>query len=76
MEPLETTKRVLKWICIFPVTKPMATWKLMARVVFVVMLVFITLFAISAYYAFIVENIKTDLEVNINFVLYYIIILY
>lgn len=56
------TKRILKWICIFPVTKPMAKWKRVARIVFVVLLVSFTIFAISAYYAFVVKNIKTDLE--------------
>lgn len=62
MEPLATTQLLLKWICILPVTKPIASWKSVARTMSVVMQVLVTIFAISAYYAFVVENIKTDLE--------------
>lgn len=62
MEPLATTQFILKWICILPNTKPMATWKQVVRNVCIVLQVLVTIFAISAYYAFVVEYIKTDLE--------------
>lgn len=62
MEPLTTTKRILTSICMMPDKEPVDTKKIVARFVFVVMLFLVTLFAVSAYITFVVENIKTDLE--------------
>lgn len=61
MDPLVTTKRILIWMCMYPAEK-LSRWRSAARIAFVVMQFCITLFAVSAYMAFIVENIATDLE--------------
>lgn len=61
MEPLATTKRILIWICMLPIENPSRRMRI-ARIVFVVMLFLITLFAMYTYIAFIVENVSTHLE--------------
>lgn len=64
MRPLATTKRILKWICMYPVEKSSDTllWKTAARIMIIVMMFSITLFAIAVYAAFIIENMTTNLE--------------
>ena len=52
------------WICMYPIAKSPKTslWKKIARILIVLMMIIITLCAMTAYMAFIIENISTNLE--------------
>lgn len=65
MQPLETTKRVLTWICVYPDANESSNtplWKAAARIVIVTMLFSVTLCCLAACMTYVIINISTNLD--------------